>query len=313
MRKGQEMQTSDLSENGFSPQDITGDSASGSTGLSHEDRVERFYSHGSEKRSGEASGFLSFGLWDDDTIDYCDSSKRLLAYVLEVSQIQNAENILNVACGYGTETIEIFNSVQPRSIHAIDITDAHIRVAQRCACDNNLDDKIKFQKMDACRTTFSGELFSHIVGIEGPAHFNTREKFFSECRRLLKPGGMLLLTDIIINHQNFMASRLKRAIGVACSKSWHMPLKNWINAEEYRKQLEENGFTVECIHSIGNMVYPGFSRYNTRLRSIWNAIATRGIALGIGITFISWLLGLVYRKKMVDYIFVKAMKSTAVS
>ena len=308
------MQTSGIPENGFTTHTIPGNTTPAKEAKkrrSHEERVARFYSHGSKKRSREAEGFLSFGFWNEETADYHDSSKKLLSYVLENSRITNPEKILNVACGYGTETIEIFKKLQPHSIHAIDITEAHIRVAKQCACDNDLDDKITFQKMDACRTAFEGGIFSHIVGIEGPAHFNTRAAFFMECRRLLKTGGVLLLTDILINHQNFKHSRLKRAIGVLCSKSWHMPLKNWMNEGEYRKQLEDNGFAVEFIHTIGDMVYPGFAKYNTRRHAIRNAIATRGIFIGIGITFISWLLGQVHRRNMVDYIFVKAVKGTS--
>jgi hypothetical protein len=92
------------------------------------------------------------------------------------------------------------------------------------------------------------------------------------------------------------------------AKHWHMPKENWIGTDEYVQQLKDAGFKVAQFLKIGDHVFPGFAHYNTRLKSILNAIKTRGLPIGIGLTFISWLLGYGYRKGMIDYVFVKAVK-----
>jgi hypothetical protein len=38
--------------------------------ISHQRKGEKFYSHGSMRRSLQEGGFFSFGLWSDDTADY---------------------------------------------------------------------------------------------------------------------------------------------------------------------------------------------------------------------------------------------------
>jgi erythromycin 3''-O-methyltransferase len=275
------------------------------TRLSHEEKVARFYSCGTETRAYEADGFLSFGYWRDDTKNYHEASKNLLEYFIKTSNIKKPEKILNVACGYGAETFRMFEHLKPEKIYSIDITDPHIEFAKKRASELGYSDRIHFRKMDACKTDFPSEMFTHILGIEGPAHFNTRVDFFRESYRLLKKGGALILTDII---QADAHSQFAFSVGKRCAVRWHMPQANWSNAATYRRQLEEAGFRVEILNIIGDKVYPGFCRYNIKIRSIYNAVKTRGFFIGIGLTFISWLLGYVYRKKVIDYVYVKAVK-----
>jgi ubiquinone/menaquinone biosynthesis C-methylase UbiE len=276
------------------------------TKLTHEQMVSRFYTCGTKKRSHEAGGFLSFGYWNNGVKDYYTAAKRLLEYVLDNSGIKKPKFILNVACGYGTETIRIYKRFKPKKIYAIDITESHINFAKQIAEESGYN--IDFQVRNACKTGFPDSYFSHIIGIEGPAHFNTRELFLKEAYRVLQPGGYIILTDIIALNKNFKSNPIKLIAGRFCSKRWHMPPENWTDADEYRHLLEQIGFTVEKLEIIGDRVYPGFSASNLRFGAIINAIKTRGFFVGLGLTIISWLLGFLYRRKMLDYIFLRAKK-----
>jgi len=276
--------------------------------ISHERKVEKFYSHGSKKRSQIAEGFLSFGYWDNDTKDYYEAAEKLVNFFLAEANINNPENILNVACGYSAESFRFFEKIKPRQMRCIDITQAHIDYAKNIAKEKNLENRLIFEKKDACRTGYPDDFFSHILGIEGPAHFRTRKDFFRECYRVLKEKGKLMITDIIFDpnasKKNFILNKLTE-LG---SKRWHMPKENWANIDKYCEQLREAGFRVEKVLKIGDKVFPAFARYNTRLQSIIRAIKVRGLPLGVGLAFISWLLGYGYRHGVIDYIFIKAEK-----
>ena len=90
-----------------------------------------------------------------------------------------------------------------------------------------------------------------------------------------------------------------------------MPRDNWSNLPAYRCLLSGIGFAVESVESIGHHVFPGFARYNLRWSSLVSAMRTRGWRIGIGLTFISWLLGLAYRWGLCDYVYVRASKPGA--
>jgi len=276
--------------------------------IKHGEGVERFYSVGSHIRAHEADGFLSFGYWHKKTKEYYESAENLVKFFLEKGKISKPDTVLDVACGYGAESFRFYNFLKPNKMHCVDITGPHIEFAKKRAEEKNLHDKLIFEKRDACRTGFPDESFTHILGIEGPAHFKTRMDFFKESYRVLKKKGELLLTDITFDKAKSYKNFLLKRLSSFASKRWHMPSENWVNPKEYAEQLKQVGFRVETVLPIGDRVYPGFASYNTKFKSIINAIKTRGLFIGIGVTIISWFLGYGYRNGVLDYVFVKAVK-----
>jgi cyclopropane fatty-acyl-phospholipid synthase-like methyltransferase len=55
-----------------------------------------------------------------------------------------------------------------------------------------------FQRMDATQLAFPPQSFDLVVSVEAAFHFNPRSQFFAEARRVLRDGGMLVLSDILV-------------------------------------------------------------------------------------------------------------------
>jgi len=276
--------------------------------LTHENKVERFYTHGTKLRSVQENGFLSFGYWDENTADYKLAVKNLLGLVLQKEEPLNGGLVLNVACGYGAETFSIYEKLKPDRIIAVDITEAHINCAKSEAERKRLSEKIYFEKMDACSLPYEDGTFNYIIGIEGPAHFNTREKFLRRGFDLLATGGILLMSDIIVDSVASRKNWFYRRLSRFCSKHWFMPENNWMSIDELECLLNDIGYRNIVLQSIGGNVYPGFAKFNTRWTSVINAVKIRGLRIGIALTFISWLLGFTYRIGLTDYVLIKAVK-----
>jgi cyclopropane fatty-acyl-phospholipid synthase-like methyltransferase len=275
---------------------------------SHEQHVERFYSHGSDTRGLQDGGYLSFGYWPEPDMDYSEAVDALIKHVLDEERSEHVGVVLNVACGYGSETMKLFEVLQPERVVAIDVTDSHIRFAKHHVRNLRLADRISFEKKDACTIDYPRASFDYVIGIEGPAHFNTRETFLRKAYRALKPNGVLLLTDIIVDNSVIQKGWFNHMVGALCAKYWYMPKANWMSIAELRHLLTDIGFEVRKAESLGDLVYPGFARFNLRWKSIKNAIRTRGLRIGILLTFISWLLGFVHRRRIIDYTFIRAIK-----
>jgi ubiquinone/menaquinone biosynthesis C-methylase UbiE len=274
----------------------------------HEEKVERFFSHGSNLRALQEQGFLSFGYWTKKGQNYYEAAEDLLELLLSNEKVLNRGIILDVACGYGSETFKIYEKLKPNKIIAIDITSAHIDYAQKVVAEQKLTNEISFEKQDACILPFQSKFFAYVIGVEGPSQFNTRENFLKRAYDVLEPNGILLLTDVIVHKDIAQKNWVNRQIKHIVSKYWYMPEANFMNFERYRKMLDDIGYKVEFIKGIGASVYPGFAKFNMKRSSILNAIHVRGLRIGIGLTIISWLLGMASKRGMVDYAFIRATK-----
>lgn len=274
----------------------------------HEQQVERFYTHGSNQRGFQEGGFLSLGYWQDRHQNYHQAVDSLINHLLIAEKPLNNGTVLNVACGYGAETMEIYEKLHPEKIVAIDITGPHIEFAKTRVNGSDLEDKIKFEKMDACLLPFKPNTFKYVIGIEGPAHFNTRKKFLQKAYEVMANDGVLLLADITVNNEVGKKNIINKIIGDSCAKHWYMPKENRMSTDEMLDMLKKIGFTVDTCEVAGDKVYPGFAKFNLKWSSIVNALKIRGFWPGSGLTIISWMLGYLYKEKMIDYVFIRATK-----
>jgi ubiquinone/menaquinone biosynthesis C-methylase UbiE len=274
----------------------------------HEQKVEKFYSHGSKKRGNQEGGFLSLGYWNNNHLNYHQAVEVLINHLLKDEKPMKSGNVLNVACGYGAETMEIYKKLVPDKIIAIDITEPHVEFAKTRVEHTALSDKIIFEKMDACKLPYKPSSFKYVIGIEGPAHFNTRQKFLQKAYEVMDDKGVLLLADITVNELKGNRNILNNVIGNSCAKHWYMPKENWMSTNQMLEMIKKIGFTIDSCEVAGDKVYPGFAKFNLKWSSIINAFRIRGIWTGSGLTIISWMLGYLYNRKMIDYVFIRAIK-----
>lgn len=275
--------------------------------------VEKFYSKGARRvvKDGEefrhfSEGFISFGYWEPGD-DYVTAAKRLLKFFIENSGIKKAGRILNVACGYGAESFAYFKRFKPSELVGIDITKAHVDYANWNAKELGVAKKVKFVHGDAVALEFPDASFTHILGIEGPAHFNTREKFFKSAARVLKKKGELLLTDIILGEKYRKWNPIHQTVLRMGAKGWVVPLINGIKEDKYRKQLEDAGFEIVFFKKIGEHVFPGYAKHFTK-DVYQNDKKRMGHITATGLHFIGRMLGYLYRKGFIEYIYIKARK-----
>jgi ubiquinone/menaquinone biosynthesis C-methylase UbiE len=281
----------------------------------HEKKVEDFYSTGLNREdyrydtAKEKDGkFLSFGYWETGKESYIDAAKRLLKFFIDNSEVKKADRILNVCCGYGSETFVYNERLKPRLIEGLDITKVEVDYANDKAKTLGVDKNVKFRHGDACVLDFPENSFSQIFGIEGPANFNTRENFFKAASKVLKQGGDLILTDIILGRKFKRENKIHNFFVGFTSKWWVVPRANWVDEETYKKQIEDAGMKVVLFKKIGDKVFPGYAGYCSRIETMKYAKQERGILAAAGFTLISMALGYLYKKGWIEYIYVKAKK-----
>ena len=183
------------------------------------------------------SDFVNYGYWQKETADAREAAENLVEKLLAFLP-EKKGNILDVACGKGATSrylCRYYNSSQ--------ITGINISETQLVTCRKNVPD-CRFLLMDAVDLQFPDASFDTIICVEAAFHFQTRQRFFQEAHRVLKPGGRLILSDILLTREAEERRRFRF-------------VENYVkDMEEYAHILRKAGFahcqiedaSVPCFH-----------------------------------------------------------------
>jgi ubiquinone/menaquinone biosynthesis C-methylase UbiE len=192
----------------------------------------------------EDSGFYNFGYWGSQASSQRQASEALVDRLLDL--IPNKQGrILDVACGPGATTRRLTRTYAPEMITGINISERQLSEARRRAPG------CTFRRMDAARLDFPDASFDAVICVEAAFHFDTREAFLREARRVLKPGGSLVVSDMLF-----------RAFLDPVAELGQVPRANLIrDLEGYRAGLEAVGLEAIEIEDATDSCLGGFRRY----------------------------------------------------
>ena len=106
------------------------------------------------------------------------------------------QQILDIATGTGDFAILAARRLQPLHITGADISEGMIEVGRRKVEKMGLQERISFERQDCTALSYPDNHFDAVTVAYGARNFAHLDTALSEMRRVLRPGGHLLILEL---------------------------------------------------------------------------------------------------------------------
>ena len=114
--------------------------------------------------------------------------------MLAAAQARGAEHVLDAGCGPGHTALAFAPHVA--EVIGVDLTEAMLEQGRRLAAERSLTN-VTFQVGDVERLAFPDASFDIVTSRYSAHHYPHPEAALREFARVLRPGGVLLLVDVV--------------------------------------------------------------------------------------------------------------------
>jgi cyclopropane fatty-acyl-phospholipid synthase-like methyltransferase len=211
-----------------------------------------------------------FGYFETEDTDQDTAVAALTDKMLAMAKFKKDTKVLDVGCGIGGPAFYIYDKYKC-FIDGISTSDRGIELANTSSEEKGCDDRVKFYVADGQKNGMKDKSYDVVWVMESSHMMPNKKALFSECNRVLKDDGALILCDLmmLVNFRKQLAHFIKNP------KAYRDNMKTFGFAQlipmgMYAKLLVEAGFT--------NLQFIDISKEATPTGKIWaeNAKKFRG-------------------------------------
>ncbi|HKG74176.1 MAG TPA: methyltransferase domain-containing protein [Aestuariivirgaceae bacterium] len=143
-------------------------------------------------------GNLHMGLFAEADEPLPRAQQRAKDYMARAAELAPGRRVLEVACGAGATAVHLANSYGVR-VDATNIAQAQLEEAAENARAANVSDRVSFAFADYHHLPGPSDAYDCWWCQEALLYATDRMQVFSEARRVVKPGGRIVFSDLTLS------------------------------------------------------------------------------------------------------------------
>ena len=184
-------------------------------------------------------GNLHMGYFDRLEETLADAQQRAKHKIAEFLNLAPGNSLIEVACGVGTTAI--FLAQQTGAIvHATNISETQLAEARERTAHAGLADRVTFRFGDYHELEAQASSFDSWLCQEALLYAQDRHRVFSEARRVVKPGGRVVFTDLTLSKALTVQERNALMIDIRAPHLWSL--------DQYDGFVLSSGFNLIARH-----------------------------------------------------------------
>jgi len=140
---------------------------------------------------------LHFGLFDSPDIALPVATAKLTRHLADRAQLKQYMEVLDAGCGIGGPACFLAQEIGCR-VTGISTSSVGVQIATSRAAAQGLSARVEFLVRDAMANELPAASFDCAWVMESSHLMERKGWLFAECTRVLRPGGRLILCDILV-------------------------------------------------------------------------------------------------------------------
>ncbi len=201
---------------------------------------------------------LHYGVFDHGDEPLAQATRRLTSLMIEAAAFEPGQQVLDVGCGSGAPACRL---VQDHGVEVLGITTSAVGVAEATERARALGlPGARFEQRDGTANGLADQSFDRVWVLESSHLMPDRGALIRECARVLRPGGRMVLCDLIRRREiPFAELRQRRrefaVLRAAFGAARMDPLAS------YAELAEDEGLVVQRLTDLTEQTRPTFARW----------------------------------------------------
>ena len=202
---------------------------------------------------------LHYGVFETGDEPLHEATAALTERMIGAAALSAGQDVLDVGCGTGTQACALASRFGV-SVLGITTSEVGVELARARVAATGLTELVSFQVADGTDNGLADESFDRVWVLESSHLMRERERLISECARVLRPHGRMVLCDIIRRREIPFAELRERredfvTLRTAFGDARMEPLAL------YAELARSRGLYVEVAEDLTELTLPTFARW----------------------------------------------------